>query len=99
MKLSEPADSKTDPGFENRPRFEGVIGQNKIQRTYDHDCTLQWGTEHFEPVDEDEDRVINLVIDRNMTKVEVANMILEAVRNYYKENTEQERFILSNQYV
>ena len=41
--------------------------------------------------------MINLVIDRNMTKVEVANMILEAVRNYYKENNEQEMFILSNQ--
>ena len=38
LKLSEPADSKTDPGFKNHPRFEGVIGQNKIQRTYDHDC-------------------------------------------------------------
>ena len=38
MKLSEPADSKTDPGFENSPRFEGVTEQNKIQRTYDHDC-------------------------------------------------------------
>ena len=25
-------------GFKNHPRFEGVIGQNKIQRTYDHDC-------------------------------------------------------------
>ena len=37
MKLSEPADSKTDPGFENCPRFEGVIVQNKLQRTYDHD--------------------------------------------------------------
>ena len=33
LKLSEPADSKTDPGFENRPRFEGVIEQNKIKRT------------------------------------------------------------------
>ena len=31
LKLSEPADSKTDPGFENCPRFEGVIEQNKIQ--------------------------------------------------------------------
>ena len=36
--MSEPADSKTDPGFENSPRFVGVIGQNKIQQTYDHDC-------------------------------------------------------------
>ena len=38
--MSEPADSKTDPGFENCPRFEGVIEQNKIQRTYDHDCIM-----------------------------------------------------------
>ena len=38
LKLSEPADSKTYPGFKNRTRFEGVIGQNKIQQTYDHDC-------------------------------------------------------------
>ena len=30
LKLSEPADSKTDPGLENCPTFEGVIGQNKI---------------------------------------------------------------------
>ena len=40
MKLSEPADSKTDPGFENSPRFEGVTEQNKIQQTYDHDCII-----------------------------------------------------------
>ena len=38
LRMSEPADSKTDPGFENRPRFEVVIEQNKIQQTYDHDC-------------------------------------------------------------
>ena len=36
--LSGPADSKTDTGFEICPRFVGVIGQNKIQRTYDHNC-------------------------------------------------------------
>ena len=30
LKLSEPADSKADPGLENCPTFEGVIGQNKI---------------------------------------------------------------------
>ena len=30
LKLSEPADSKTDPGLENCPTFEGEIGQNKI---------------------------------------------------------------------
>ena len=38
LKLSGPADSKTDTGFEICPRFWGVIGQNKIQRTYNHDC-------------------------------------------------------------
>ena len=48
------------------------------------------GTEVFEPVDEDEERVINIVIDEKMTKVEVANLILESVRNYCKENNEQE---------
>ena len=42
MKLSGPADSLTDTGFEIFPRFEGVIGQNKIQRTYDHDCILHF---------------------------------------------------------
>ena len=30
LKLSEPADFKTDPGFDNYPRFVGVIEQNKI---------------------------------------------------------------------
>ena len=38
LKLSEPADSKTETGFENCPRFEGLIGQKKINRTYDQDC-------------------------------------------------------------
>ena len=38
LKLSGPVDSKTDTGFEICPRFVVVIGQNKIQRTYDHDC-------------------------------------------------------------
>ena len=38
LKLSEPADFKTDPGFENSPRFEGVTEQNKIQRTFPHNC-------------------------------------------------------------
>ena len=37
--MSEPTDFQTDPGLENCPRFEGVIGQNKIQRTYYHNCT------------------------------------------------------------
>ena len=36
--LSGPADTKTDPGFEICPRSVGVIGQNKIQQTYDHNC-------------------------------------------------------------
>ena len=30
FKLSEPADFKTDPSFENCLRFVGVINQNKI---------------------------------------------------------------------
>ena len=29
LKLSEPAEFNTDPGFENCPRFVGVIEQNK----------------------------------------------------------------------
>ena len=33
LKLSGPADFKTDPGFKNCPRFVGVIEQNKIYRT------------------------------------------------------------------
>ena len=38
LKLAGPADSKTDTGLKICPRFVGVIGQNKIQQTYDHDC-------------------------------------------------------------
>ena len=38
LKLSESAHSKTDTGFENSPRFEGVTEQNKIQRTFPHNC-------------------------------------------------------------
>ena len=30
LKMSEQADFKTDTGFENCPRFVGVIDQNKI---------------------------------------------------------------------
>ena len=30
LQLLEPADSKTNTGFENCPRFKGVIGQNKL---------------------------------------------------------------------
>ena len=30
LKLSEPADFKTDNGFKNCPRFVGIIEQNKI---------------------------------------------------------------------
>ena len=30
LKLPEPADFKTDPGFENCPRFVGVKEQKKI---------------------------------------------------------------------
>ena len=40
LESSGRADSKTVPGFDNWPRFVGVIEQNKIQRTYEHDCIL-----------------------------------------------------------
>ena len=36
--MSGPADFKSVPGFENEPRFVGVIEQNKIQRTFFHYC-------------------------------------------------------------
>ena len=35
---SGPADFKSVPGFENQPRFVGVIEQNKIQQTFFHYC-------------------------------------------------------------
>ena len=38
LKLSEPADFKTDPGFENCPRFVGVIEQNKISNSLCQHC-------------------------------------------------------------
>ena len=38
LKSSRPADFKTDSGFENCPRFVGVIEQNKIKRTYFNQC-------------------------------------------------------------
>ena len=41
LKSLEPADFKTDPGFDNCPRFVGVIEQNKILRTYFHHC-IAW---------------------------------------------------------
>ena len=41
LESSGRADSKTVPGFDNWPRFVGVIEQNKIQRTYEHDCILE----------------------------------------------------------
>ena len=46
------------------------------------------GTDIFEPVEEDEERVINIVIDEKMTKADVANMILDAVRKYCREHEE-----------
>ena len=43
--MSGPADFKSVPGFENEPRFVGVIEQNKIQRTFFHYCIIvQWKT-------------------------------------------------------
>ena len=38
MKTSGPADFKSAPGFENQPRFVGVIEQNKISQTFFHYC-------------------------------------------------------------
>ena len=45
MESSGQVDFRTVPGFDNWPRFVGVIEQNKIQRTYEHDCmwTIQYG--------------------------------------------------------
>ena len=40
LESSGRADSKTVPGFDNWPRFVVVIEQNKIQRTYEHDCKM-----------------------------------------------------------
>ena len=34
LKTSGTADFKSVPGFENQPRFVGVIEQNKIQQTF-----------------------------------------------------------------
>ena len=33
-----PADFKSVPGFDNRPRFVGVIEQNKISDSYENYC-------------------------------------------------------------
>ena len=38
LKTSGPADFKSVPGFENWPRFVGVIEQNKISQTFFHYC-------------------------------------------------------------
>ena len=38
LKTSGPADSKYTPGFENWPRFVGVIEQNKISDSFDKYC-------------------------------------------------------------
>ena len=38
MESSGQADSKTVPGFDNWPRFVGVIGQNKISNSLCHYC-------------------------------------------------------------
>ena len=41
MKTSRPADFKSVPGFENQPRFVGVIEQNKISQTFFHYCMYE----------------------------------------------------------
>ena len=40
LKTSGPADSKSVPGFNNWPRFVGVIEQNKISNSYENYCTM-----------------------------------------------------------
>ena len=46
--MSGPADFKSVPGFENEPRFVGVIEQNKIQQTFFHYCnTCSKGLHEF----------------------------------------------------
>ena len=39
LESSGQADSKTVPGFDDWPRFEGVIEQNKISHSFCHYCT------------------------------------------------------------
>ena len=41
MESSGRADSKTVPGFDNWPRFVGVIEQNKISDSFDKYCIIQ----------------------------------------------------------
>ena len=38
LKMSGPADFKSVPGFDNWPRFIGVIEQNKISNSFCHYC-------------------------------------------------------------
>ena len=38
LKMSGPAVFKYVPGFDNWPRFVGVIEQNKISNSYDNYC-------------------------------------------------------------
>ena len=42
LKTSGPADSKSVPGFNNWPRFVGVIEENKIWNSYK--TTVKWMT-------------------------------------------------------
>ena len=42
LKMSGPADFKSVPGFENWPRFVGVIEQNKISNSLCQYCTEEW---------------------------------------------------------
>ena len=38
--MSGPADFKSVPGFDNYPRFVGVIEQNKISDSYENYCIM-----------------------------------------------------------
>ena len=39
--MSGPADFKSVPGFDNWPRFVGVIEQNKISDSYENYCIIR----------------------------------------------------------
>ena len=51
LKMSGPADFKSVPGFENLPRFVGVIEENKIQRTFCYHCLSQFPTHPLSKLD------------------------------------------------
>ena len=63
LKMSGPAVFKSVPGFENWPRFVGVIEQNKIYQTYDHLCTYLY-IKFFKKYMREKDILTNKAADR-----------------------------------